>query len=402
VPFYDVEMLTHNGDRKIVQVNAVAIRKDGKITGDLAILRDITTLKQAEKNLKSQKVLIDRVLATIPNAVLLLDKNLKVIIANQACYDLFKLKKHLVEKKELNHIFTSSVLPDAIIQAHDTKAEKTTAELRYTITSSEKILVLNVFSMREDNLLVVINDVTEEREKQERLYLTDRLASIGEMASGVAHELNNPLTSIMGLAGLLAAQNAPENTKEDLKAIESEAQRCAAIVKNLLAFARKHPLNKEPVQLANILKDVLKLRAYEHKANNITVESSFPPHIPKVLADYYQMQQVFLNIILNAEAAMVDAHGRGSLKIGAELTHEKVVISFTDDGPGIPKENIGLIFNPFFTTKEVGKGTGLGLSICYGIVTSHGGKVYARSDPGSGATFVIELPALDVRKSLKQ
>ena len=117
--------------------------------------------------------------------------------------------------------------------------------------------------------------------------------------------------------------------------------------------------------------------------------------LPKVLADYFQLQQVFLNIILNAEAAMIDAHSGGNLRITGEAVNKHVSISFTDDGPGIAKENIGLIFNPFFTTKEVGKGTGLGLSICYGIVTSHGGKVYARSEYGKGATFVVELPALD-------
>lgn len=395
VPIYDIEMITHSGERRNIQVSAVAIRKENKIIGDLAILRDITSLKQAEKNLKSQKALIDRVLATIPNAVLLLDHETKVIMANQAFYTLFNLKKNQVERKPVNKI---SELPDFNVNFEEAlkgKMKETSREIRYSTGVSEKILLVNIFSMRDENLLIVINDVTEERERQERLYLTDRLASIGEMASGVAHELNNPLTSIMGLAGLLITKDTPESVKEDLQAINAEAQRCAAIVKNLLAFARKHTLNKEPVQLTNVVKDVLKLRSYEHKAKGIMVETAFPPDLPKVLADYYQMQQVFLNIIINAEAAMFDAHQQGRLVISAKAIDGMVSVSFTDDGPGIKKEHMGLIFNPFFTTKETGKGTGLGLSIVYGIVTSHGGKVYAASEPGKGATFTVELPAVE-------
>jgi signal transduction histidine kinase len=254
--------------------------------------------------------------------------------------------------------------------------------------------VIDIFLMEDENLLVVISDLTEERAQQERLYLTDRLASVGEMASGVAHELNNPLTSVIGLSGLLMKLPMPDDAKEDLEAINSEARRCAVIVKDLLTFARKHALKKEPVQLLSVVNDVIKLRSYEHKVNNINIETSFNPDIPYVLADYYQMQQVFLNIIINAEAAMTDTNGQGNLKITAESRDGYVSISFADDGPGIRKENMGSIFNPFFTTKEVGKGTGLGLSIVYGIVTSHNGKVYARSEYGNGATFVVELPAI--------
>ena len=187
----------------------------------------------------------------------------------------------------------------------------------------------------------------------------------------------------------------PDAVKEDLRAINSEAQRCANIVKNLLTFARKHISRKEPLQIAGIVEDVLKLRAYEHKVNNISVVTAFPSDLPEVYADYFEIQQVFINLILNAEAAMIDAHGRGTLKITGKAVNNHINISFSDDGPGITKENMRSLFNPFFTTKEVGKGTGLGLSICYGIVGSHGGKIYAKSENGKGATFVVELPTTD-------
>jgi PAS domain S-box-containing protein len=395
VPVYDVELKKKSGERVAIQINAMAIRKDKKITGDLAILRNITEIKQAEKNLKLQKDLIDRILATIPNAVLLLNRNLQVIMANKAFYKLFKLKKNLVENKPIEEIIVTTDLDQAILTIANGKEKNVSTEFRYSVASSEKTLLTNIFSMEEKNILLVINDITEERQRQERLYLTDRLASVGEMASGVAHELNNPLTSIIGLSELLTKQNMPNEAKEDLTAIHSEAQRCAKIVKNLLTFARKHNVSREPVQITEVVKEVLKLRSYEHRANNISTETRFPPDLPKVLADYFQMQQVFLNIILNAETAMFDANGRGTLKITGEAANNHVSISFADDGPGISKENMRLLFNPFFTTKEVGKGTGLGLSICYGIVASHGGRIYAESEYGKGATFTVELPALE-------
>ena len=274
----------------------------------------------------------------------------------------------------------------------NSKEKKASTEFRYSICSSEKVLLTNIFGMEEDDLLLVINDITEERQRQERLYLTDRLASVGEMASGVAHELNNPLTSIIGLSSLLTKQNIPDEDKEDLTAIHSEAQRCAMIVKNLLTFARKHETKRAPVQVTKIIEDVLQLRAYEHRAQDISIDNQLPDGLPEVPADYFQMQQLFLNIILNAETAMIDANGRGSLKITGEKADGHISVLFSDKGPGISKENMRQLFNPFFTTKEVGKGIGLGLSICYGIVTSHGGKIYARSEYGNGATFIVELP----------
>ena len=141
-----------------------------------------------------------------------------------------------------------------------------------------------------------------------------------------------------------------------------------------------------------VIEDVLKLRAYHWRINNITVECNFDPELPNIMADYFQMQQVFLNIIMNAEQSMLEAHGKGTLKITSEKVNDMVKLSFSDDGLGVAPQNIKRIFDPFFTTKEVGSGTGLGLSICYGIVTSHGGIIHVRSEIGEGATFVIELP----------
>jgi len=164
------------------------------------------------------------------------------------------------------------------------------------------------------------------------------------------------------------------------------------VVKNLLTFARKHTQVKELVNINNIIGKVLELRAYEQRVSNIRVKTRFAADLPEVMADYFQLQQVFLNIVINAEHFMVEAHSKGTLTITTEKVDNVVKASFTDDGPGIPEADLGHLFDPFFTTKEVGKGTGLGLSICHGIITEHGGQIYARSELGKGATFTVELP----------
>ena len=238
----------------------------------------------------------------------------------------------------------------------------------------------------------LIRDITERKKMEEQLMVTDRLASIGELTSGIAHELNNPLTSVIGFSDLLLNQDVSDDVKEDLKVINREAQRTAGIVKNLLTFARKHETEKKPVHIHNIIQNVLELRAYEQKVNNIQVNTQFASDLPEITADGFRLQQVFINIIINAEHFMIETHGRGTLTITTERARDIIRASFADDGPGIAKENLGHMFDPFFTSKEVGKGTGLGLSICHGIITEHGGRIYAKSKLGKGATFIVELP----------
>ena len=243
------------------------------------------------------------------------------------------------------------------------------------------------------------SDITErkqaeenERKLQHELSVASRLASIGELASGVAHEINNPLTSVIGFSQMLMAKDIPEDAKEYLKIINENAERVAKIVKNLLTFARQRKPGKERVDMNSLISRVVELRAYEMKTHNIEVTTEFAPDLPSTMADGGQLQQVFLNIILNAEQAIMTAHNKGNLLIKTEAKGNRIRISFKDDGPGIASENLDRIFHPFFTTKPVGEGTGLGLSLSYGIIKAHKGKIYAESTVGQGATFVVELP----------
>jgi two-component system NtrC family sensor kinase len=187
-----------------------------------------------------------------------------------------------------------------------------------------------------------------------------------------------------------------DRAKENLTKINNLALRCQKIVQNLLSFARKQKPERTLSDINEIIEKTIELRSYELQVNNILLTRDLDKHLPKTIADAHQLQQVFLNVLTNAEQAMLEAHGKGHLIIRthSELQKSLIVVEVIDDGPGISESHLTRIFDPFFTTKEVGKGTGLGLSLSYGMIKEHGGNIYARSSIGEGSTFVIELPII--------
>lgn len=223
-----------------------------------------------------------------------------------------------------------------------------------------------------------------------------KLSAIGLLVSGVAHELNNPLTGVSGLSELLLRRNLADDVKEDVSLIHTEALRSLRIVQDLLVFARPSGVAaREPISLNTAVENVLNPKKSDLATQNIQVEAKLDPRLPLTLANLHAIQQVVLNLVVNAEQAMVEARGRGHLRVTTEQAGSMVRVVVSDDGPGISKENLPKIFDPFFTTKDVGKGTGLGLSICYSIVQEHGGAIRVESIPGYGATFIVELPMTD-------
>lgn len=237
----------------------------------------------------------------------------------------------------------------------------------------------------------------ETRELYQRLLQAEKLAALGQTISGVAHELNNPLATILMWAERLAQRPLDETVRRGLSTIQSEAERAARIVRNLLTFARKRQSTRTLVDLNQIVRETLALRAYEQRVANITAVEALASGLPPVFADPHQLKQVLLNLVINAEQAMVAAHGRGTLVVRTWHDPDRgtVRLEVTDDGPGVPEELQSKIFDPFFTTKEAGAGTGLGLTVAHAILEEHGGRISLRSMPGQGASFLVELPGLD-------
>jgi PAS domain S-box-containing protein len=356
------------------------------------VARDITERKKAESEILAQKKFTERVLASIPSSVLVIGGDLRVTMCNKTFFEAFHTRREDIEGQRLDSIFTQRELHEIILEVLAGKEQILRHSFRHVHDGHEMLLTADVLAMRKEEVLLILTDITDEWERQERLHLTDRLASVGAMTSGIAHELNNPLTSVIVLSDLLKDEALPDGLGEDVAAIHKEALRAREIVRNLLSFARKHDSVRQLTGIKDVIDDVLKLRAYENKVNNIEITMEIEADLPQVMIDYFQMQQVFVNIITNAEQAMMEAHGKGRLAITAKRLDGVLRISFADDGPGIRPENLTRIFDPFFTTKDVGKGTGLGLSICYGILSNHGGSIHVESEYGKGATFIVELP----------
>ncbi len=391
-----------DGTQLLVEDSLFLMRNDkGEVIGFRGVSRDVTQRKQAEEKLRQSeenyRVLFD---STVIGTIVLDAETMEIVMVNQAALKMFGFSSEgeafkakpfdflLPEDKEKYLGITKSAVFDQ--NSHEGY------QLR-AVTKDGREIWINTMAtmiMHRGKLAALISftDITEQKRQNEQLMLADRLASIGELVAGTAHEINNPLTSIIGFSQLLMEREVPDDIREDLKLIYNEAQRAASVTKNLLTFARKHAHMKQRSQINNIIEDVLKLCVYEHKVNAIEVESQLDPDLPEIMTDYFQMQQVFMNIISNAEYFMTEAHNKGTLTITTKKQDNTVMISIADDGPGIPPENLKRIFDPFFTTKETSKGTGLGLSICHGIVTEHGGQIYVRSQLGKGTTIFVELP----------
>ena len=256
---------------------------------------------------------------------------------------------------------------------------------------------VNLSPMRDDrgevsSVVVLMTDITDTSMIQAKLMHTEKMAAVGQLVSGVAHEVNNPLTAIMGFSDLLMENpDVPGSARKDLQVILEEAQRTKEIVQNLLSFARQRPPQRQPLQINNILRKTIALRSYDFANHGVQIVEKFDSRLPDLIGDSHQLQQVFLNILNNAYDAVQSAGRPGLIEIETIQDGGWVEVLFRDNGEGI--QHPERIFDPFFTTKEVGQGTGLGLSICYGIVREHEGEILcANNQETQGATFSVRLP----------
>jgi len=263
------------------------------------------------------------------------------------------------------------------------------------VRAGERILLLTAYPTTEADggAVLVFEDQTEKRRLQEQLIQSEKMSAIGQLIAGVAHDLNNPLASVVGFSDFLAeAGEVPPRLAEPLQVIRQEAERAATIVKNLLSFARRQEGERRLLAIKPILESTLQLLANQLMASRIEATLRVEPGLPDVEVNGNQIKQVFVNLINNGAQAIAETGQGGRIWVTAKRWLDGVAVSVTDSGPGIPDEIAGRVFEPFFTTKPEGKGTGLGLSICQGILKEHGGRLTLEAKPGAGATFIVELP----------
>ncbi|MBW2307822.1 MAG: PAS domain S-box protein [Deltaproteobacteria bacterium] len=404
-PHYENPILTKFGEERLVSWNNVILKDSGgEIQGTISIGEDITERKRTEEALRVAKEKYKSITENIGLGVSLISSNMEILELNKTmrqwfpnidtrhrpiCYRSF----HQPPRQEV-----CSFCP-IIKTLQDGKSHETFTEILIGNKNVNIRLASSPVRNSEGTLVAVIKiieDITEKKQIQERLLQSEKLAVIGEIISGVAHELNNPLTAVLGYAQMLQWEEDPGEKKRQLKLIEEQALRSAKIIQNLLTFARKQKPEKRLVDINEVLEKTLDLKAYDLSVNNIQVVKELAPTLPNILGDSHQLQQVFMNLINNAEQAMIDAHAGGTLIVRSGFLgdEDQILVEIEDDGPGIPDEIKPRIFDPFFTTKKVGKGTGLGLSLSHGIIRDHRGDISVSSDTenGKGATFTLRFP----------
>jgi two-component system NtrC family sensor kinase len=381
--------------------NAIAVRDpQGRVVQYRGVILDITELKTFQSQLQRERDFNRKILNNTQSMILVVDTAGLISYANRRCFEAGAYK----EQDLLGHRLEEFVAPPRRARLAEAFAATLGGQqvdnlelpfLRGDGGTSQ--FSVNLSPMRDDqgnptSIVAVMTDVTDAALLQAKLRHTEKMAAVGQLVSGVAHEVNNPLTAILGFAELLADQpDVPDSARGDLRLIIQEAQRTKVIVQNLLSFARQMPPQRKSMQVTTILRRTLQLRSYDFTSHGVDVVEHIEENVPDIVGDSHQLQQVFLNILNNAYDAVRETGRRGHIEIETGCKDGFVEITFRDNGSGIAYPE--RIFDPFFTTKEVGKGTGLGLSICYGIVREHGGDIScANNTTQPGAWFRIRLP----------
>jgi len=397
-----------NGSPVHVLINSFAVRDThGSILQFRGLMLDISGLKAYQSELQRERDFSGKILNNTQSLILVADTAGLISYANRR-WQVLGYEQDAILGRSLESLVSPSrrqAIWDAYLSVlSGNQVDNLEMQVLSADTRAGQFSV-NLSPMRDDqgqvsSVVVVMSDVTDAASLQAKLMHAEKMAAVGQLVSGVAHEVNNPLTAILGFADLLMEnQELPESARKDLRVILQEAQRTKQIVQNLLSFARQMPPQRKPVQLNAILKRTIQLRAYDFHSRGVSVTERYDNELPFVIGDSQQLQQVFLNILNNAYDAVRESVSGPRIDISTRRKDDYVEVCFCDNGHGISHPE--RIFDPFFTTKQVGEGTGLGLSICYGIVKEHGGEILCSNNTGQqGATFTVRLPAVNELASL--
>jgi len=371
----------------------------GNIIRYQGTLVDITEKRKMERQLAQQEEFRGRLLESFPDLILVVDLEERYTFVSSRARDLLgyepqdMLGKKISELEdhspELASLYHQVVSGKEIFASAEYSARHRDGNWRTMRAAGSQLVDAEA---KISGVIISVRDITVERKLEQQVVQSERLAAMGAMIGGVAHELNNPLTAIMGVSELLQDTETNESSRKQLAMLQQQARRAAEIVQNLTYFSRPPAPGKSRINLVEVVERTLNLHAYSLRKNNITVDFLKEAGVPYALGDPHQLMQVFLNLIVNAEQAIREARDKGTLRIRLGKGDNSVWVSFHDDGPGIPKETLASIFDPFYTTKRPGRGTGLGLSICKSVMKEHSGSVEAANSPDGGAVFTVTLP----------
>jgi len=398
---YEETLRKKDGGLLHTMQNISAVRDAlGNVVQIRGLMLDVTEQKMFQSQLQRERDFNQKILNTTQSLILVLDTAGLISYANRRCYEAGYRKDELIGHRLVDWVETSH-RPDFEAALKTTAHGQQVDNLELRARRADGSLghfSISLSPMRDEanqvnNVVVVMTDITDAALLQAKLAHAEKMATIGRLVSGVAHEVNNPLAAILGFTDLLLENpEVPVSAREDLQIILQETQRTKEIVQDLLSFARQRPAQKEPVNVNVVLRQTIKLRSYDFSSHGVEVTEEFEENLSPTLGDAQQLQQVFLNILNNAYDAIQESGNHGRIRIRTRRAEDDIEVAFMDNGTGVADPE--RIFDPFFTTKQAGKGTGLGLSICYGIVRAHGGEILCwNNEAESGSTFVVRLPA---------
>ena len=380
--------------------NITAVRDaQGRIAQIRGLMLDVTEQKTFQSQLQRERDFNQKILNTTQSMILVLDTAGLISYANRRCYEAGYREDEMIGHRLVDWVEASHREDfEAALETTARGQQVDNVELRVRRSDgSMGHFSVSLSPMRDEqnavnSVVVVMTDITDAALLQAKLAHSEKMATIGRLVSGVAHEVNNPLAAILGFTDLLLENpDVPSSAREDLQIILQETQRTKVIVQDLLSFARQRPVQRELVQVNTLLRQTIKLRSYDFASHGVEVVEEFDESLAPALGDAQQLQQVFLNILNNAYDAVQETGQRGKIIIRTARRGESIEIGVTDNGTGIADPQ--RIFDPFYTTKQAGKGTGLGLSICYGIVRAHGGEIQCWNNGATGgSTFVVRIP----------